>query len=421
MDKRVAALLVRAQMLKRKRRAAKRLKVMKQQRNKRRREFVRRQAMERFMFVVLMSVAFCNLSPERMLWMKERSNHWWEHVVNSTFTPQDWLQNFRMSQQTFLYLCDELRSSIEKSNTVMRRAVPTEMRVALTLWFLATGADYRTIGHLFGVSKSTVCLVTKDVCFAIVKSLLPRYIRFPAGAVLREVIDGFEGFEHDLGFPQCAGAVDGSHIPIISPHECPADYYNRKGWHSIILQGTVDHQGRFIDVYVGWPGRVHDARVFANSSLYQRGQSGNLLPDWKEEIAGKEVPIVLLGDPAYPLLPWLMKAYPNNGRLTPEQKRYNYRLSKARVVVEHCYGRLKGRWRCLLKRLDVDVSDAPELIAACCVLHNICEIHGEAFNEEWLEGVESRTSERGSTMAATLQPQDSAVSTRNALTSHFDN
>ena len=165
--------------------------------------------------------------------------------------------------------------------------------------------------------------------------------------------------------------MDGSHIPIISPHECPADYYNRKGWHFIILQGTVNHQGRFIDVYVGWPGRVHDARVFANSSLYQRGQSGNLLPDWKEEIAGKEVPIVLLGDPSYPLLPWLMKAYPNNGRLTPEQKRYNYRLSKARVVVEHCYGRLKGRWRCLLKRLDVDVSDAPELIAACCVLHNI--------------------------------------------------
>ena len=65
----------------------------------------------------------------------------------------------------------------------MRRAVPTDMRVALTLWFLATGADYRTIGHLFGVSKLTVYLVTKYVCFAIVKSLLPRYIRFPAGAV----------------------------------------------------------------------------------------------------------------------------------------------------------------------------------------------------------------------------------------------
>ena len=62
-----------------------------------------------------------------------------------------------MSQHTFIYLCDKLRSSVEK-DTEMRRAVPTDVRVALTLWLLATGADYHTIGHLFGISKSTVWL-----------------------------------------------------------------------------------------------------------------------------------------------------------------------------------------------------------------------------------------------------------------------
>ena len=134
---------------------------------------------------------------------------------------------------------------------------------------------------------------------------------------------------------QCVGAVDGTHIPILSPQECPADYYNGKGWHSILMQGVVDHQGRFIDVYIGWPGRVHDARVFANSSLYQRGQSKTLLPDWKEMIAGRNVPLVLLGDPAYPLLQWLMKAFPDNGRLSRQEKHFNYCLSRARVVVEH--------------------------------------------------------------------------------------
>ena len=41
------------------------------------------------------------------------------------------------------------------------------------------------------------------------------------------------------------------------------------------------------------------------------------------------------------------------------------------MVVEHSYGRLKGRWRCLLKHLDVDISDAPEVVAACCILHCI--------------------------------------------------
>jgi hypothetical protein len=87
------------------------------------------------------------------------------------------------------------------------------------------------------------------------------------------------------------------------------------------------------------------------------------------------------------------------------------------VVVEHSYGRLKGRWRCLLKRLDVDISDVPELVTACCVLHNICEVHGEQFSEEWLEGVESQVNSSG--IAAPSQPQDSAVSIRNALKSHF--
>ena len=87
----------------------------------------------------------------------------------------------------------------------MRKAIPAEQRVALTLWFLPTNADYRTIGHLFGVSKSTV-RVTKDVCAAIVSILLPKYIRIPAD--LKDVV---EGFKHKWGFPQCAGAVDGTH------------------------------------------------------------------------------------------------------------------------------------------------------------------------------------------------------------------
>ena len=73
----------------------------------------------------------------------------------------------------------------------------------------------------------------------------------------------------------------------------------------------------------------------------------------------------------------------------------------------------------MLKRLDVDVSDVPELVAACCVLHNICEIHREEFSDDLLEGVESKASECGSAVASNIQPQDSAVSIRNALTSHF--
>ena len=63
----------------------------------------------------------------------------------------------------------------------------------------------------------------------------------------------------------------------------------------------------------------------------------------KYTLPGKEVPLLVLGDPAYPLLSWLMKAFSDNGSLSCQQKTFNYRLSRARVVVEHAYGRLKGR------------------------------------------------------------------------------
>ena len=74
-------------------------------------------------------------------------------------------------------------------NTVIRKAVTVEKHVALTVWFLATGADYRTIGHLFGISKSIICVVTKEVCAAMVDRLLLEYIKMPTGTALTMVVE----------------------------------------------------------------------------------------------------------------------------------------------------------------------------------------------------------------------------------------
>ena len=91
------------------------------------------------------------------------------------------------------------------------------------------------------------------------------------------------------------------------------------------------------------------------------------------------MPLLVLGDPAYPLLPWLMKGFPDNGNLNDEQKRFNYRLSRARMVVENAFGRLKGRWRILLKRIDSKLENVQDIIVTCCILHNLCEEWGEDF------------------------------------------
>ena len=136
------------------------------------------------------------------------------------------------------------------------------------------------------------------------------------------------------------------------------------------------------------PGKVHDARVFVNSSCFRKGCNGTLFPDWPITLTGVKVPLLLLGDPAYPLLPWLMKPYLDNASTTPQERHFNHRLSRARMVVESSFGCLKGRWRCLLKQLDLQTSNIPNVVASCVVLHNMCEIYGDHCLQEWVVNTE---------------------------------
>ena len=62
--------------------------------------------------------------------------------------------------------------------------------------------------------------------------------QFPASEHLTKVV---QGFEKTWGFPQCARAIDGLHIPIAAPTDNHTDYYNRKGWYSVVIQGVVDY------------------------------------------------------------------------------------------------------------------------------------------------------------------------------------
>jgi len=76
-----------------------------------------------------------------------------------------------------------------------------------------------------------------------------------------------------------------------------------------------------------------------------------------------------------------MKPFAHNTDLSEQQRNYNYRICKARIVTEIAFGRLKARWRWLLKRNEMLVENIPNVITAACVLHNICEIHHDHFND----------------------------------------
>ena len=97
-------------------------------------------------------------------------------------------------------------------------------------------------------------------------------------------------------------------------------------------------------------------------------------------IENKEISPLLIADSAYGLKKWLISPYDAN--LHVEERRFNRELSKCRSSVESAFGFPKARCRCFCKRLDNYLENINQVVITCFVLHNICEVSGDAYIDD---------------------------------------
>ena len=178
-------------------------------------------------------------------------------------------------------------------------------------------------------------------------------------------------------FPNIIGAIDGCHIRISPKHEERIAYYNFKHYHSVHLQAVCIADRRFTDIFVGlakfnvtknqvssslaevstlsffffseikklcnfcrWPGRAHDARVFAQSPLAEDLGELCYVPDRRIDETYH-----IIGDSAYPLTNNLITPYRvRKQNMTVEQKKFNTHLASKRSVIERAFGLLGQRY-----------------------------------------------------------------------------
>lgn len=86
-----------------------------------------------------------------------------------------------------------------------------------------------------------------------------------------------------------------------------------------------------------------------------------------------------VGDAAFPLTLYMLRPYAKDN-LTDGQRIFNYRLSRARRVIENTFGILTARWQILVHTICLNTENAIAVIKALICLHNFIMITDEEMS-----------------------------------------
>ena len=125
---------------------------------------------------------------------------------------------------------------------------------------------------------------------------------------------------------------------------------------------SKDTRKAVCDYKYTFPGRVHDSRVFANSTVNKPLKAGKIPSCERIIIEGEHpVPVFLLGNPAYSLMPYVMKEY-SSGDKTVQEQYFELKPYQPRMVTECSFCPQKARFGALRGAMDINLDDFPYVI-----------------------------------------------------------
>ena len=298
-------------------------------------------------------------------------------------------KNFlRMPPEMFDELLERVGPAITKQHTRYREPLEPGLKLALTLRHLASGSKYTTMQYGWRVPHNTMSVVVREVCQALVDVYLPEVMTCPTTP--DDWLQISNKFLQKWNFPHACGALDGKHIACRCPPKSGSQYYNYKGFYSIVLMALVDADYKFIWADVGSTGAASDAQIYNNSELKELVEDGllGLPPPDPLPHDTQDVPYFFLGDDAFTLRETMMKPYSQRG-LNNEERIFNYRISRARRVVENAFGILANHFQVLLTTMQHLPSTVKIIVKACIVLHNLMRIRYPGLQNQQLDRPEN--------------------------------
>jgi hypothetical protein len=308
-------------------------------------------------------------------YVKPRSTCWFEEYLFNIYTPDMFYDILRMRRHTFDRLVQDLRPHIQGQHTHWREPIGVEKKVVVAMFKLMHGVCIPLVADKAALGKSIVHEILRQVCSAI-SIHFGHLIAWPTGRRPMRVAAGFQAKQ---GFPNCIGAIDGTHIYVNSPPNtiAAADHRNRHKSFSVLLQGVVDSKCYFTSINTGPPGSLHDSAHFKSTELYRKAEEGTMGGFHDDPLGwdqGLPFPPYLVADRGYPLLSWCITPFklgPMGLPLSGEEAWFNRKHSSTRMSVERGFGILKARFKEIGTRSSLKLEFMPTVIHCCCILHNI--------------------------------------------------